>query len=217
MKKIIAINASPRKNWNTGTLVRRAAAGAQAAGAEVEVIDLYALERYSGCISCFSCKLKPNEGRCVVKDGLHEVLEKIRQADGVIFGSPNYLGDLSAGFRALFERLVFQHITYRKENINNHDRPIPALLIVTSNVAAQAYEGEGAYAAMLARYQNSLSNYVGKTRTFISGDTLQVNDYERYDWTLFDPEEKKRRREEVFPQEEKAVYDLGSRMVLGEW
>jgi len=56
VKKIIAINASPRTAWNTATLVREAAKGAETEGADVNVIDLYKLEKFSGCISCFGCK-----------------------------------------------------------------------------------------------------------------------------------------------------------------
>lgn len=41
MKKIIAVNGSPRSGWNTDLLVREAAAGAAANGAEVDIIDLY--------------------------------------------------------------------------------------------------------------------------------------------------------------------------------
>ena len=52
MKKIVAINGSPRAMWNTGTLVREAAKGAESEGAEVKVIDLYQLEKFTGCISC---------------------------------------------------------------------------------------------------------------------------------------------------------------------
>lgn len=48
MKKMIAIHASPRKMWNTGTLVREAAKGAQLEGAQVNVIDLYRLDSFSG-------------------------------------------------------------------------------------------------------------------------------------------------------------------------
>ena len=44
MKKIVAINCSPRTTWNTATLVREAAKGAQEQGAEIEVFDLYRLE-----------------------------------------------------------------------------------------------------------------------------------------------------------------------------
>ena len=107
MKKIVAINCSPRSTWNTATLVREAAKGAEAQGAEVTVIDLYKLEKFTGCVSCFGCKLPEHLGKCICKDGLAPVLEEIRNADGLIIGSPNYLGDVTAGFRALFERLIF--------------------------------------------------------------------------------------------------------------
>lgn len=50
MKKIIGINASPRTGWNTAALVREAAEGA-----DVKVIDLYKLDKFTGCISCFGC------------------------------------------------------------------------------------------------------------------------------------------------------------------
>jgi len=59
MKKIVAINASPRTTWNTSLLVRKAAEGATSEGAQIEVFDLYKLEKFTGCISCFGCKL-PN-------------------------------------------------------------------------------------------------------------------------------------------------------------
>ena len=51
MKKIVAINCSPRTTWNTATLVREAAKGAVEQGAEVEVFDLYKLETFTGCVS----------------------------------------------------------------------------------------------------------------------------------------------------------------------
>ena len=55
MKKIIGINASPRTGWNTAALVREAAKGAEAEGADVKVFDLYKLDKFTGCISCFGC------------------------------------------------------------------------------------------------------------------------------------------------------------------
>ena len=55
-KRIIAVNASPRKGWNTDTLVTEAAKGAESVGAVIEKYDLYRLEKYTGCISCFGCK-----------------------------------------------------------------------------------------------------------------------------------------------------------------
>ena len=48
--KVLAINGSPRKNWNTGLLLKNALDGAALGGAEVELINLYGLN-FKGCIS----------------------------------------------------------------------------------------------------------------------------------------------------------------------
>ncbi len=207
--KIVAINGSPRKGWNTSILVKEAAEGARSAGAEVIEYDLYDIGEFKGCISCFGCKLDKNKGKCIYKDALAPILEDIRTADGLIMGSPNYLGDISAGLRALYERLVFQYITYKVEPKSYNDRQIPVLLIMTSNVPEEAYPQIG-YEALLKKYEQTLTNFIGPTKTLISGDTLQVNDYDRYDWTLFDPAKKIARRESVFPKERKAAYDMGA-------
>ena len=100
-KKIIAVNAGPRTGWNTETLISKASEGAQSAGAEVERFNLFRLEKFTGCISCFGCKKEKFKGHCVCRDGLTPVLDAIREADGLIIGSPNYLSNLTASFRAL--------------------------------------------------------------------------------------------------------------------
>ena len=207
MKKIIAVNASPRTGWNTSLLVNEAAKGAASAGAEIEVIDLYKLDKFSGCISCFGCKREASYGRCACRDGLTPVLDKIRNADGLIIGTPNYLGEGTAGFRALYERLVFQVLTYNREQMCCNEHPIPVLLIMTSNAPDQMY------AQLLKNYQGTLSNFVGPTTTFACGDTLQVNDYSKFNWTLFDPAAKQARRETDFPQKMAQVFDLGAALV----
>ena len=50
--KVIAINGSPRKKWNTATLLEKALEGAETEGAETEIIHLYDLN-FKGCKSCF--------------------------------------------------------------------------------------------------------------------------------------------------------------------
>lgn len=216
MQRIVAVNASPRAGWNTATLVREAAQGAGAEGAAVTYFDLYKLERFTGCVSCFACKRAPNKGTCVYQDGLAPVLEAIRHADGLIIGTPNYLGDVSAGFRALYERLIFQFITYNREHPNACTRKIPVLFIMTSNAPDTAYTPEG-YGRVVAGYQGSLAGFVGPTRVMISSDTLQVKDYSPYDWTMFNPEAKQLRHETVFPGERAEARRLGGEMVQGPW
>ena len=207
-KKIVAVNAGPRMGWNTETLITEASKGAESAGASVERFDLFRLEKYTGCISCFGCKKEKFKGHCVCRDGLTPVLDAIRESDGLIIGSPNYLSELTASFRALYERLIFQNLTYNKETPSCNTRPIPVLLIMTSNAP------EGAYQQLLAGYQQTLNFLVGPTKVFVSGNTLQLKDYSKTDWpwTLFDPEEKKERHETVFPEECKKAFELGKMM-----
>ena len=216
MKKIVAINCSPRSAWNTATLVREAAKGADAQGAEVTIIDLYKLEKFTGCVSCFGCKLPENLGKCICKDSLSVVLEEIRNADGLIIGSPNYLGDMTAGFRALYERLIFQSLTYKTEFRSYNQKQIPVLMIMTSNASEDFYNQIG-YDEMLKRYQGTLGTFVGSTKILISSDTLQVKDYSCYNWTMFDPEHKKQRHAAVFPEDKKKAFTLGEQMVSNPW
>ena len=211
MKRVVAINASPRANWNTAKLIREAARGAESEGAEVKFYDLYRLEKFTGCVSCFGCKLPATLGKCVYRDGLAPVLEDIRAADGLILGTPNYLGDVSAGFRALYERLIFQFISYKKEPARYIGRQMPVLFVMTSNCPEESYAQIG-YGKMIEGYQNTLAHFIGPTEVMICGDTLQVNDYDRYDWTMFDPEAKRARRDKVFPEDMRKAFRLGAEM-----
>ncbi len=205
-RKIIAVNAGPRMGWNTETLISEASKGAASAGAAVERFNLFKLERFTGCISCFGCKREKNKGHCVCRDGLTPVLDAIRESDGLIIGSPNYLGEMTASFRALYERLIFQNLTYNLETPCCNPRPLPVLLLMTSNAPDTVYLG------LLKNYQQTLSRFVGPTEVFVSGNTLQLRDYSKTDWewSLFDPEAKKERHETVFPQECRKAFALGA-------
>ena len=205
MSAVVVVNAGPRIGWNTDTLLTQAAQGAANAGAEIVRFNLYRRDKFTGCISCFGCKKVKYKGHCVVRDGLTEVLDAIRDADGLIIGSPNYLGELTASFRALYERLVFQNLTYNLETPCCNERRIPVLLIMTSNAP------EGSYGELLDNYRQTLERFVGPTGVFVSGDTLQLKDYAKTDWpwTMFDAVHKHERHETVFPQECQRAYDLG--------
>ena len=205
-KKIVVVNAGPRKGWNTDTLLTEAARGAESEGAAIERFDLFRLERYTGCISCFGCKREKNKGRCVCRDGLTPVLDAIRASDGLIIGSPNYLSELTASFRALYERLIFQNLTYNAETPCCNPRRVPVLLIMTSNAP------DTLYADMVRGYQQTFERFVGPTETLVSGDTLQLKDYGKTDWpwSIFDPEAKQLRHETVFPQECRTAFTKGA-------
>ena len=211
-KKIVVVNAGPRKGWNTDTLLTEAAKGAEAAGAEIIRFDLFKLEKYTGCISCFGCKKEKFKGHCICRDGLMPVLDAIRESDGLIIGSPNYLGELTASFRALYERLIFQNLTYNMEHPCCNERPVPVILVMTSNAP------DTMYLPLLKNYQGTLERFVGPTQLLVSGNTLQLKDYDKTDWpwTMFDPVAKKQRHETVFPKECQKAFEMGKALTLGE-
>ena len=84
-----AINGSPRKTHNTATILNKALEGVKAADpqAQTELIHLYSHD-FSGCVSCFECKRLGGKsyGKCAVQDGLTPILERLADADGIIFG-----------------------------------------------------------------------------------------------------------------------------------
>ena len=209
-KKIVAVNAGPRMGWNTETLIAEASMGAESAGATVERFDLFRLEKYTGCISCFGCKKEKFKGHCVCKDSLTPVLDAIRESDGLIIGSPNYLSEMTASFRALYERLIFQNLTYNLEKPCCNERPIPVLLIMTSNAPDTMYRG------LIRDYRQTLNRFVGPTEVFVSGNTLQLKDYGKTDWewTMFDPAAKMKRHENVFPKERQKAFEMGATLAV---
>ncbi len=204
--KIVAINGSPRKGWNTDMLVDKAIEGARSKGAEVEKFDLYKLDGFTGCRSCMACKRPERGGICYIKDGLKPVLDAAKEADGLIMGAPNYFGDLCAEFKLFYERLLFPYLTYDASKISCNEHMVPVILIMTSNAR------DTMYASMLNGYRNSLERFIGPTKVFVSGETLQVNDYSKYTLSMFDPEKRKERREKVFPKEMEEAFRLGAEM-----
>ena len=208
-KKIVIVNAGPRKGWNTDALLKAAEARLEEKGAEVLFFDLYRLDKYSGCISCFGCKREKFKGHCILHDGLTPVLDAIREADGLIIGSPNYLSNFTASFRALFERLIFQNLTYNKERPCCNAHMIPVLLLMTSNAP------DTMYLDTLNWYKNNFGRFIGPCAYFVSGNTKQIQDYSKTDWpwTLFDAEEKDRRHEEVFPKEKERFASLAETLL----
>ncbi|WP_410509681.1 flavodoxin family protein [Methanosarcina hadiensis] len=100
--KILGINASPRGNEsNTLQLVKSVITGAEAEGAEAELIDLYKLkiEYCTGCGACYAT------GECPQIDDFEELFDRILNSDGIVFGAPNYINSVPAPMKAFFDRL----------------------------------------------------------------------------------------------------------------
>lgn len=215
--KVIGINGSPRKGWNTQTLVVKALEGAASAGAETELIELYK-EPLKGCLECYACKRKGIEtnGVCAIRDNLRPLLEKAHEADVIIVGAPNYFGYPSAMTLAFLERFLFPITSYQVEDGKQvrilGNRVVPAGLIYTMNADEEYYKAGGLKISM-GRVRDTLEYLLGYTEQYNSYMTLQFKDYSVMKADMFDGEARKLRHEIQFPIDEQKCFELGKRLV----
>ncbi len=215
--KVMAFNGSPRqKGWNTVTLLEHALQGAESAGAETELVQLYSLD-FSGCISCFACKRldREEDGVCALQDDLSPVLERIRDCDALIIGTPVYYGAESSGTRAFLERLCFPYIKYDPDRISLFPGRINTAIIYTMNVPEDKIQEMG-FDQIFNMTKMFLQLHFGSCELLWSTDTLQYPDYDLYEAKMFDKEAKYQRHYQVFPQDCQRARELGARMVSNQ-
>ena len=216
MKKIFAVNGSPRNNGNTAKILQHALTGAESAGAETELINLGKLN-FSGCRSCFACKLKggDNYGRCALNDDLTPFLNKLIHADGIIMGTPVYFSAETGLFRNFMERLFFPLLKYSDPPSSLAPRQLTAAFVYTMNIPEPALSEYG-YREHLEKSADFSSLIFGaqSVETLYVCDTWQFDDYSKYDSALFDPAHKAAVKKEQFPIDKQRAFELGRRMAL---
>lgn len=210
--KVLAINGSPRKEWNTATLLNKALEGAASKGAETELVHLYDLD-YKGCISCFACKRKGGKsyGKCAVKDGLTPVLEKVRKADALILGSPIYLASVTGEMKSFLERLIYPYLAYDVERSSLFKRKIRTGIIYTLGAPEMRVKEMG-YDSQFKMIEMLMGKMFGSAESLAVYDTLQFDDYSKYVASSQDPVAKAKRHEEVFPLDCQKAFDMGARL-----
>ena len=210
---VIAVNGSPRKDFNTGTLLKWAVDGALSKGATAEIVHLYDLN-YKGCISCFNCKLKNGKsyGRCSVKDDLEPVLRKIEEADALILGSPIYFSNVTGQMRCFIERLLFPYLVYDEQYSTLFKRKIPVGFIYTMGVNEKMMD-DLSYKKIFERTEFSLARMFGSIETLYVTDTYQFKTYSNYVAPKFDVEAKAKRRAQEFPKDCQKAFEMGERFV----
>lgn len=101
--KILAIHGSPRTiSSTTRKLAGFVLEGAAESGSETEIIDL-ADYPIIPCTACEACSLN---GICVNDDDVHTLLTRMQEADGIVFGSPVYIDNITGQMKVFFDRLA---------------------------------------------------------------------------------------------------------------
>ena len=208
MKKIIIIDGGPRKIFNTASMLKKFAEGANSIGGDIEVktVRLYDLD-YKGCMSCMACKVKGKASNvCKFKDALTPVLEEIAQADGLVMGSPIYFGDVTGQIRTFLERLAFPWLSYNDYSMTAPKR-MPVVLLETMNGLPERNNSQG-YGSM----EYCIKAALGEPEHLIAYNTYQVKNYDNFELAGFSEEAKRNYRDEHWEQDLQKAYDTGKRM-----
>ena len=209
--KVMAVNGSPRKKWNTATLLNKALEGAASQGAETELIHLYDLN-YKGCRSCFACKTRGGKsyGRCAVKDDLTSIFSQLETLDALILGSPIYYSSITGEMRSFMERLMFPHRTYTDPPQVLFTTKLKTGFIYTMNVTEEQMKARH-YDKHLDVNEVVMQSIGGYSESLYCFDTYQFDDYSKVVADRFDADKKAKRRKEIFPLDCEKAYDMGVR------
>lgn len=101
-QKILVVIGSPRRNGNSASLAKEAAAGAREAGAKVETVFLQGMN-IQPCTACDACRRKLKKD-CILKDDMRALYPKLRAADGIVIASPIYWFTVSAQTKLFMDR-----------------------------------------------------------------------------------------------------------------
>ena len=101
MSKVLVITTSLRAKSNSDIFASRLAEGAKDAGHSVECVSLKGKEiKY--CIGCLTCQ---KTQKCVIKDDVPAIAEKVKNAETVVFVTPVYYYEMSGQMKTLLDRL----------------------------------------------------------------------------------------------------------------
>lgn len=104
--KVVAINGSPKSNGNTYEAIKAVAKELEKENIEVEVIHI-GNKVVRGCLACNGCVKNKNE-RCVIQnDEVNEWIQKMKDADGIILGSPVYYSAIAGTMKAFLDRAFY--------------------------------------------------------------------------------------------------------------
>lgn len=209
--KVLAFNGSPLKKSTTAILLDKALKGAASKGAETEMIQLNDLNM-KGCQSCFACKMRGGKsyGKCVLKDDMALVYEKIEQSDTIIVGSPIYFGGFT-GQTKLFQDRLFPYVSYKDYSSLLPEKKQVGLIYTMNMDNPELYE------AHIKMNERMFSMIFGSAESLVSCDTFHhIKDYSMIVGDALEAvaDRKKRYRDDIFPGDCDKAFNMGDRFAM---
>ena len=127
MKRILILNAAPRKEGNTVALVKAFTKGAIESGNEVKEIYLQD-KTIHGCLSCNACR-KGKSRFCIQHDDMDEIYPAFCEADVIVFATPVYFSGINGILKVVNDRLF---ALWAKNDGSAQNKE--SVLLITSNM-----------------------------------------------------------------------------------
>ena len=104
--KVLAINGSPKKEGNTYHALKMVGDELLESGIEFEILHV-GHKLIHGCIACGKCTENKDE-KCNIKtDDLNLWIQQMKEADGIILGSPVYCSGIAGTMKCFLDRLFY--------------------------------------------------------------------------------------------------------------
>lgn len=111
--RVLTLMGGARKAGNTATVTNKVIEELESKGHEVEKIYLQT-KNIRGCLACGKCKEGIETVGCVQQDDAIEILEKMAEAELVLFTSPLYFWGVSGPLKTLIDRTFSFYVNYHK-------------------------------------------------------------------------------------------------------
>lgn len=169
--KILALNATYRPTKTTTRLTQSALEGAVSVGVNTEMVMLRDknIQFCKNCLTCYK-DLESEIAPCTIDDDDGEILEKIRDADGIIMASPVHCGFVTGLMTAFVERIAFRLCRPTGEFMGLKGCPEPRLTGKARAVATIV--SSGGMPIELREYCDIGTPWLKDTGVFFNGECL---------------------------------------------
>ena len=104
--KVIAINGSPKKEGNTAQALKIVGEKLNENGIDFEIIQV-GDKFIRGCLACGTCGKNKDEQCSQKSDIVNDVIQKMKEADGIIIGSPVYFSGIAGTMKSFLDRAFY--------------------------------------------------------------------------------------------------------------
>ena len=143
------------------------------------------------------------------------VLQKIKEADGLVIGSPIYYRTITGQLHSFYERLFFPYMLYKEGYPTLVEKKMPTACIYTMNVDEKTMIEDG-YRENMELWENFLEAYFKKPLIAFAFNTYQFDDYSKYICETFSEAEKGAYRDAQFPKDLENAFELGRKLLKQE-